>query len=153
MPCSFAIKYNPCFFILSVWFRDKRRNLIMVIVAYLIMTGMIIMDIISRLRGLRKLNDTLTKDRKRNLIFEWKKTQKIYVVSRWKWTFLLKFVAAVNIHIESYFPFYLQYFILMTLHIQFAQTALGVQRRYYRLNLAIRNIFSISKIERQLQEF
>lgn len=34
----------------------------------------------------------------------------------------------------------------MALHVQFAQTALGVQRRYYRLNLAIRNIFALSKI-------
>lgn len=33
----------------------------------------------------------------------------------------------------------------MALHIQFAQTALGIQRRYYRLNLAIRNTFALSK--------
>lgn len=46
---------------------------------------------------------------------------------------------------ETYAPFYLEYYILMALHLQFAQTALGVQRRYYRLNLAIRNTFSLSK--------
>lgn len=34
----------------------------------------------------------------------------------------------------------------MALHIQFAQTALGVQRRYYRLNLAIKNTFALSKL-------
>lgn len=55
--------------------------------------------------------------------------------------------ATEDMHIETYFPFYLEYYILMALHIQFAQTALGIQRRYYRLNLAIRNIFSLSKIE------
>lgn len=33
----------------------------------------------------------------------------------------------------------------MTLHIQFAQMALGIQKRYYRLNLSIRNIFTLSK--------
>lgn len=59
---------------------------------------------------------------------------------------MLIFAATEDIHIETYFPFYLQYYILMALHIQFAQAALGIQRRYYRLNLAIQNIFSLSKI-------
>lgn len=46
---------------------------------------------------------------------------------------------------DAYVPFYLLYFILMALHIQFAQTAIGITRRYRRLNLAIRNIFAASK--------
>lgn len=45
---------------------------------------------------------------------------------------------------ESYVPFYLMYYILMALHIQFAQAAIGITRRYQRLNAAIRNIFAIS---------
>lgn len=33
------------------------------------MTGMIIMDVISRFRSFRKYKDTLTKDSKRNIFF------------------------------------------------------------------------------------
>lgn len=46
--------------------KDKRRNLIMLVIVYLIMTGMIIMDVISRFRSFRKYKETLTKDSKRN---------------------------------------------------------------------------------------
>lgn len=55
------------------------------------------------------------------------------------------FLAVSDIHLETYAPFYVLYYILMALHLQLAQTAFGIQRRYHRLNLAIRNIFSLSK--------
>lgn len=45
----------------------------------------------------------------------------------------------------AYVPFYLMYYVLMALEIQFAETAIGITRRYQRLNTAIRNIFAISK--------
>lgn len=45
----------------------------------------------------------------------------------------------------TYVPFYLMYYVLMALQIQFAQTAIGITRRYRRLNTALRNIFAISK--------
>lgn len=114
----------------------------MVIVVYSIMTGMIIMDVISRFRSFQKYKDTLTKDSKRNF-------KSIEIVSRIANIIIGSnyfFLATDDIHIQSYFPFYLEYYILMALHVQFAQTALGIQRRYYRLNLAIKNIFSLSKI-------
>lgn len=49
--------------------KDKRRNLIMVLIVYSIMTGMIIMDVISRFRSFRKYKETLAKDKKRNVFF------------------------------------------------------------------------------------
>lgn len=55
------------------------------------------------------------------------------------------FSAVSDVDLGSYFPFYVQYYIMMALHTQFAQTAFGVQRRYHRLNLAIRNMFSLSE--------
>lgn len=100
---------------------------------------MVIMDVISRFRSFRKYKDTLAKDSKR-------KFRSFFKRISIKFTFSNRiFAATEDIHMETYAPFYLEYYILMALHIQFAQTALGVQRRYYRLNLAIRNTFGMSK--------
>lgn len=43
----------------------------------------------------------------------------------------------------GYIPFYILYYILMALHIQFANTALGLGRRYRRLNNALTKAFPI----------
>ncbi|XP_055298892.1 gustatory receptor for sugar taste 43a-like isoform X2 [Sitodiplosis mosellana] len=98
--------------------KDKKRNLIMVVLVFLSMTGMIVLDIISKWRSAKNLQIKMTKGGQ----------------------------ATSDIRIETYFPFYVLYYILMALHTQLAQTALGIQRRYHRLNLAIRNIFSLKKL-------
>lgn len=53
--------------------------------------------------------------------------------------------AVDDIDIESSLPFYIQYYILMALHTQMAQTALGIYQRYHRLNMAVKDMFSLSK--------
>lgn len=45
----------------------------------------------------------------------------------------------------GYIPFYALYYILMALHIQFANTAVGLGRRYRRLNIALKKAFPIGK--------
>lgn len=45
----------------------------------------------------------------------------------------------------TYVPFYVMYYVLMALQVQFAQTAIGITRRYRRLNTALRNIFALSE--------
>lgn len=112
----------------------------MVIIVYFTMTGMIILDIVSKYRSFTKFQDGLKKQNKRKIFKHFPYIQKFELLK----TFLLAIVATEDMHILTYFPFYFEYYVLMALHIQFAQTALGVQRRYYRLNLAIRNIFALS---------
>lgn len=114
--------------------KDKKRNLIMVVIVFLAMTGMIILDIVSKWRSARK--------HQRNLFPKKTDYQLVFDLSSLICVFLS---ATGNIHLETYFPFYIEYYTLMALHTQLAQTALGLQRRYHRLNLAIRNIFSLSK--------
>lgn len=46
-----------------------------------------------------------------------------------------------EINLGSYLPFYVLYFILMGLQAQFAQTALGLARRYHQLNIALKSSF------------
>lgn len=48
-------------------------------------------------------------------------------------------------YIVPYLPFYVLYYIFMGLQTQFAQTVLGVARRYRRVNLTIQSVFSMSK--------
>lgn len=50
-----------------------------------------------------------------------------------------------EVNIQSYIPFYVLYYVLMGLHAQFTQTALGVARRYRRLNMALQSAFTLSK--------
>lgn len=52
---------------------------------------------------------------------------------------------AGDINMGNYLPFYVLYFILMALQTQFAQTALGLARRYRQLNEALRSVFPSSK--------
>lgn len=47
--------------------------------------------------------------------------------------------AATNI--RGYIPFYILYYIFMALQAQIAQTALGIGRRYRRLNIALQKKF------------
>lgn len=59
--------------------------------------------------------------------------------------FSLKYIVNVMVLQEfitfGYIPFYILYYILMALHIQFANTALGLGRRYRRLNNALTKAF------------
>ncbi|KAJ6636371.1 Gustatory receptor for sugar taste 43a, partial [Pseudolycoriella hygida] len=48
----------------------------------------------------------------------------------------------------GYIPFYVLYYILMALHVQFANTALGLGRRYRRLNNALRQAFPIETFKK-----
>lgn len=106
--------------------RDKKRGIILICVVLTAMTGMIILDIASRARKQVKLKEKSIgreiDDDEINDITE---------------------VAAIDM--ISYFPFYILYYVMMSLQIQIAQTALGVARRYQRLNMAIQSAFSLSE--------
>lgn len=129
----------------------------MVVVVYLSLTGMIILDVVSKFRSFRKYKESLAKDSKRKFKRKnhFKCTENLIFYNSDFFFFFFMKKATDDIHIQTYFPFYLEYYILMALHMQFAQTAIGIQRRYHRLNLAIRNIFSLSKSNeiRNLNEF
>lgn len=117
--------------------KDKRRNIYMLIVVFLIMSGMIgkivfshfnceitcskidlVMDLVARLRMTNKIKANLESQNK----------------------------DIGEINMGNYLPFYVLYFILMALQAQFAQTALGIARRYQQLNEALRSIFPPSKL-------
>ncbi|CAD7086982.1 unnamed protein product [Hermetia illucens] len=46
-----------------------------------------------------------------------------------------------KLNVQWYIPFYGLYFILMGLHVHFAHSAVGLGRRYRRLNMALKNSF------------
>ncbi|XP_037049389.1 gustatory receptor for sugar taste 43a-like [Bradysia coprophila] len=50
----------------------------------------------------------------------------------------------------GYIPFYVLYYILMALHIQFANTALRLGRRYRRLNNVLAKAFPIEPLKKEL---
>lgn len=58
---------------------------------------------------------------------------------------LIKSFKHTGSNVCAYIPFYILYFILMALHAQFAQSALGIGRRYRRLNNALQLAFPIGK--------
>lgn len=66
-------------------------------------------------------------------------------ISKWQTADKSRTSADDAIEIESTVPFYILFYILMALHVQLAQTALGIKRRYQRLNSAISDMFSISE--------
>lgn len=47
--------------------RDKKRNSIMILIVYVTMTGMIILDIISKYRSFAKYRESLDKESKRKI--------------------------------------------------------------------------------------
>lgn len=47
--------------------RDKKRNLIMVLIVFVTMTGMIALDIVSKYRSFARYKDMLTKEGKRKI--------------------------------------------------------------------------------------
>ena len=59
------------------------------------------------------------------------------------------FICTTGIMLENiyfYIPFYLCYILMVVLQVLFAQTALGIGRRYRRLNIALQNLFANGKI-------
>lgn len=116
------------------------------------MTAMIILDFISKWRNAKNYKEKLESKgqrKKYDLDFrfpfdhcQYKIMNSIYESVR---LYYFSFKATDDIRMELYLPFYVLYYTLMALHIQFAQAAFGITRRYHRLNLAIRNLFAISK--------
>ncbi|XP_055304137.1 gustatory receptor for sugar taste 43a-like [Sitodiplosis mosellana] len=105
--------------------KDKRRNFIMVAIVFVIMTVMLALDIVFKWRSAENFRAKLQDGN----------------LANWDRHF---FTARINM--ESYLPFYVQYYVLMALHTQLAQTVLGMQRRYHRLNLAIKHLFPFDKV-------
>ncbi|XP_031617469.1 gustatory receptor for sugar taste 43a-like [Contarinia nasturtii] len=101
----------------------KKRGIWLLFIVFSLMTCMIALDIISKLKSAKK-----------------------YKTKQEQLGKLAKNLPNERIHIENYLSFYLLYYILMALHTQFAQAALGIYRRYNRLNCYIKNIFSLKKI-------
>lgn len=56
-------------------------------------------------------------------------------------TFENKTIIFSDSNTNAYIPFYILYFIVMAIQMQFAQTALGIGRRYRRLNIALQAAF------------
>lgn len=54
---------------------------------------------------------------------------------------------SAEVNVQWYIPFYSLYFILTGLHINFANTAYGLGRRYGRLNLMLRTSYLGGKLE------
>lgn len=46
----------------------------------------------------------------------------------------------INVNVMGYLPFYVLYIVMMIFHVEFAQSAIGLGRRYRRLNNALRNL-------------
>lgn len=112
--------------------KEKKRNIILVSVVLLTMTMMVILDCIGKWRSADKFRESCNFHKRISI---W-----------WGKKLIFGILAEDVIEIESSLPFYLLYYILMALQIQLAQAALGIRRRYLRLNSAIRNMFSMSKI-------
>lgn len=55
--------------------------------------------------------------------------------------------SSAEVNVQWYIPFYSLYFILTGLHINFANTAYGLGRRYGRLNLMLRTSYLGGKLE------
>jgi len=49
------------------------------------------------------------------------------------------------INFQGYLPFYVLYYVFLSLQLQFANSALGIGRRYRRLNITLKNAFPESK--------
>lgn len=121
--------------------RDKKRGIMLLLFVFSWMTVMIILDIVSRTRSITKMKvqNNKSKIRKRSLL----RPQRLNVRECC--------LGPEKIYIIPYFPFYVLYYILIGLQTQFAQTALGVARRYRRLNMAVQSIFSMSKSRQYLR--
>lgn len=115
--------------------RDKKKGIILLLIVFSWMTVMIILDIVSRTRSITKMKVQNNKSKigRRGL----RRLQRL--------NFLECCSGPEKIYIIPYLPFYVLYYILIGLQTQFAQTALGVARRYRRLNMAVQSIFSMSK--------
>lgn len=58
-----------------------------------------------------------------------------------------------EVNVQWYIPFYSLYFILTGLHINFANTAYGLGRRYGRLNLMLRTSYLGGKTVKGIKGF
>lgn len=52
---------------------------------------------------------------------------------------------SVNTYIATYTPFYVLYYIMMGIQVQFAHTGYNLAKRYRRLNMAIESAFASSE--------
>lgn len=118
---------------------DKKRNIILVATVFLIMTGMLILDSISRWRNATLSQLQCNAKTVPEFYFTRKLINRVILLKFW----ISDLAYSAKEQIESSLAFYMLYYILMALQTQLAQTALGIQRRYLRLNSAITDIFSL----------
>lgn len=57
----------------------------------------------------------------------------------------LYLLSLIDENVLGYIPFYILYYMMLTLQLVFAQTALGLGRRYSRLNNGLKNVLKTGK--------